>query len=102
MSDSVAHGVQLELYSSSFCAACRQTRAVLGRVTGMLPTLALVEHDVAAVPELAESNTIVATPTVIVRNAEGKETFRAAGVPTVEQVLRAVALAASRNLPTSE
>jgi protein-disulfide isomerase len=91
----IAHNVTLELYSSSFCAACRQTRAVLARVVGMLPALDVTEHDVAAVPDLAESNAIAATPTVIVRSTEGDEVFRAAGVPTVDQVLRAVALAAS-------
>ncbi|MCW4385637.1 thioredoxin family protein [Salinibacterium sp. SYSU T00001] len=88
-----AEGVRLELYSSSFCAACRRTRAVLGRVEGMLPEIGLVEHDVADAPDLAERNGITATPTVIVRAPGGGEVFRAAGVPSVQQVLRAVALA---------
>jgi len=91
--DHSAQGVQLELYTSSFCAACRQTRTVLHHVERMLPQLSLVERDIAAHPDLAERDNIVATPTVIIRSPDGAEVQRATGVPSVAQVLHAVALA---------
>ncbi|WP_238707082.1 glutaredoxin family protein [Microbacterium lushaniae] len=83
--------VTLELYSTSFCGACRRTRAVLDRVRRLLPHVAVTEHDVAFEPDLAESRGIRATPTVIVRAPGGGETMRADGVPTIDHVLVAVA-----------
>lgn len=93
MTSAAVQGVQLEFYTTSFCAACRHTRLVLKQVERMLPQLSLVERDIAAHPDLAESHDIAATPTVIIRSPDGAEVRRATGVPSVEQVLRAVALA---------
>lgn len=87
--------VGFELYSSSFCAACARTRSVLGTVTGVLRGTSLREYDIASHVEAAEAAEIEATPTVIIRDAAGAELFRATGVPTVDQVLTAVA----RSLP---
>jgi len=53
----------------------------------------LSELVVAFEPDLAEELDIAATPTVIVRNGEGREVVRASGVPTMDQILRAAALA---------
>jgi thiol-disulfide isomerase/thioredoxin len=85
--------VTLELYSTSFCGACRRTRAVLDRVGDLVPAAAVVEHDVAREPDLAEHHDIRATPTVIVRDAAGAEVLRAAGVPSIDHVLVAAARA---------
>ncbi|MBF0672372.1 MAG: thioredoxin family protein [Salinibacterium sp.] len=93
MTSAAGEGIQLEFYTSSFCAACRQTRTVLHHVERMLPRLSLVERDIAAHPDLAERDNIVATPTVIIRSPDGAEVRRATGVPSVAQVLHAVALA---------
>lgn len=82
--------VALELYSTSFCGACRRTRAVLDRVRQLLPEVTVTEHDVAFEPDLAEARGIRSTPTVIVRTAGGAETMRADGVPTIDHVLVAV------------
>jgi thiol-disulfide isomerase/thioredoxin len=76
-----------ELYSSSFCGACRQTAAVLGRASQLIPGSEVAVHDVAAEPDLAESERIDATPTVIVRAANGAEVMRASGVPTIDHIL---------------
>lgn len=93
MSDmgSSAPAVTFELYSSSFCGACRQTSAVLGRAHQLVPHSAVTEHDIAREPGLAEAFGIVATPTVIVRDASGAEVSRASGVPTIDHVLVAAA-----------
>lgn len=86
-------GVRLELYSTSFCGACRQTRALLDRAAALVPGAVVVEHDLALEPELGDANVITQSPTTIVRSTSGVEVLRAAGVPTVPQVLAAAARA---------
>lgn len=83
-------GVRLELFSTSFCGACRQTRAVLDRAAALVPGTTVVEHDLALEPELGEAHAITQSPTTIVRAADGRELLRAGGVPSVPQVLVAV------------
>ncbi|MFC7430044.1 MULTISPECIES: thioredoxin [unclassified Agrococcus] len=87
MTDPQAPVAVLELFSTSFCGACRQTRAVLDRAATLLPGTVVVEHDLAFEPELGESLSITRSPTTIVRSATGEELLRAAGVPSVPQVL---------------
>lgn len=88
-----AAALSFELFSSSFCGACRQTRAVIERARRLLPGTTLVEHDIAREPDLADERAIEATPTVILRNARGAEVMRATGVPTVDHLLVAAARA---------
>ena len=89
----VAPEVIVDLYSSSFCGACTATRAVLDEAARLVPSARVVERNVARDPEAAESERIAATPTVIVRREDGTEVFRAEGVPTIQRVLGALALA---------
>lgn len=79
--------VEFELFTSSFCGACRQTRAVLDQAARVLADAAVVERAVESEPERAEAQHIEATPTVIVRGPDGAEVFRASGVPNIHQVL---------------
>lgn len=85
--------IAFELYSTSFCGACRQTRSMLERVRQLLPDAVVSEHDVAFEPGLAEERGIESTPTVIVRGADGVEVMRASGVPTLDHILVAAARA---------
>jgi protein-disulfide isomerase len=82
-----AGGVRFELFTSAFCGPCHHTRAVVTEATRLIPGATMVEHDVAHETDLAESLDIRSTPTVIVRDAQGAEAFRAGGVPNVAQVL---------------
>lgn len=93
MPDAPNPEVRFELFTSAFCGACNATRAVLGQVAELVPGAVIREHDVAFEPELSEQNAIEATPTVIVLSSDGGEVFRASGVPNVNQVLSAAALA---------
>lgn len=89
--------VEFELFTSSFCGACAQTRAVLNRAIRHIPGGAVVsEHDIAFEPDRAESAGIRVTPTVIVRDADGTEVLRASGIPTIPQVLTAAVRAFDR------
>jgi len=85
--------VIVDLYSSSFCAACSATRAVLDEAARLVPAVELVERNIAMSPDAAEGEGIRSTPTVIVRGPSGAEVFRAEGVPTLPQVLAALARA---------
>ena len=85
--------MNLLFFSSSFCDPCTQTRAVLEQVSRLVPTAAIAELDVAAESAEAERAGVRSTPTVIVLDAEHKEVFRAEGVPTLNQVLVALAKA---------
>lgn len=85
--------MELTFFSSSFCEPCTQTRAVLAEVQRLVPRASVRELDVAKDNDEAEANGIRFTPTVIVRNDLGAEVFRAVGVPTLSQVLVAVAKA---------
>ena len=85
--------MEFTLYTSSFCEPCMQTRAVLAEATRLVPGATVREIDVAGAPEEAEEQRIRNTPTVIITNGVGTEVFRAAGVPTLAQVLVAAAKA---------
>ncbi|MEP6843596.1 MAG: thioredoxin, partial [Pseudolysinimonas sp.] len=67
----------VDLYTSAFCEPCHLTRAVLADAARLVPVATIVERDVVAFELQAEADGILATPTVIVRDADGKEVFRA-------------------------
>ncbi len=85
--------MRFELFSSAFCGPCHHARAVLDEATRLIPGSRLVEHDVVCEAALAERCDIRSTPTVIVRDAAGRQAFRASGVPTLAQALAAAARA---------
>ena len=85
--------MDLIYFSSSFCEPCIQTRAVLEQVSQLVPSARIVEIDVADDNGEAERAGVRLTPTVVVLNDEHHEVFRAEGVPSVVQVLVAMAKA---------
>jgi predicted DsbA family dithiol-disulfide isomerase len=85
--------VKLDFYTSAFCDPCIMTRAVVEDVRKLVPAAVVRELDVARDEEQAREDGIRSTPTIIVRSSDGTEVFRAAGIPTVNQVLVALAKA---------
>ena len=85
--------MELTFFSSSFCDPCTQTRTVLAEAQRLVPRISVRELDVAAHQIEAAARGIRRTPTVIVSDDAGTEVFRAVGVPTLDQVLVAVAKA---------
>ncbi|PWF27807.1 thioredoxin [Ancrocorticia populi] len=85
--------MHLELFSSSFCGACRRTRGILDTAARLVPSVYVTEINVADDPDAAERVDITSTPTVIVRDSHGKQTFRGEGVPNINQVLAATVAA---------
>lgn len=81
--------MELVLVTSAFCGACTATRQNIAQALPFLPDAMFTEFDVARDAAEAEALDIRFTPTMIVRDAQGDEVFRATGVPTVPQVLAA-------------
>jgi thiol-disulfide isomerase/thioredoxin len=81
-------------FSSAFCAPCRATRVVLGRIAEEVDGVAHYDLDAESHLELVRALDIRRTPTTLVLDADGRETARAGGVPRREQVLAALAAAA--------
>jgi protein-disulfide isomerase len=69
------------------------TRGVLGEARRLVPTMNLIERDVVRDESEAERLGIRSTPTVIVSDSAGAEVFRAEGIPSLDQVLVALAKA---------
>jgi hypothetical protein len=69
-----------------------QTRKVLAEAARLVPAMELTELDIVREASDAEREEIRTTPTVIV-HGEGTDVFRAEGVPTLNQVLAALAKA---------
>ena len=92
-SAAVGTSVILDFYSSAFCDPCIATRAVLSDVGRLVPAVTIHELDVARDAATAETAGIRVTPTIVVHAGDGSEVFRAEGVPTVNQVLVAIAKA---------
>jgi thioredoxin 1 len=85
--------MQLELWTSAFCAPCAAARRVVSEASRLVTGLAVTEHDVAFEIDRADQLDIRSTPTIIVRNASGDQVFRSPGVPTRDQPLVALARA---------
>jgi len=85
--------MQLDLWTSSFCAPCAAARRVSAEASELVPGLQVTERDVANHPDQAEDLGIRSTPTIIVRRDDGAEVFRSPGVPTRDQLLLAIAKA---------
>jgi predicted DsbA family dithiol-disulfide isomerase len=86
--------VTVDFFTSAFCEPCMITRTVLADAKRLVGAMQLIEHDVVRDENEAERRGIRSTPTVIIRNSAGAEVFRAEGVPTLNQVLVALAKAA--------
>ncbi len=85
--------MRVDFFSSTFCEPCMVTRSVLAEAGRLVSAMELVEHDVVHDEREAERLAIRSTPTVIVSGATGGEIFRAEGIPSLNQVLVALAQA---------
>ena len=85
--------MKVELYTSAFCGPCHAARTVVAEAEALVPALVVDEADVVARPDEAEARDVTSTPTIVVLDARGDEVFRAAGVPRLDQLLGALALA---------
>ena len=85
-----ASAVTLVQISTTFCAPCRHTRAVLEPLAGRTDGLAHVELDVTNQPEVAQALGVLRTPTTLAFSPDGTELLRINGVPKGAAVLEAL------------
>lgn len=86
-----AADVTLVQLSTTFCAPCRHTRALLTHVAERTAGLGHVDLDVTEKPEIARDLGVLRTPTTIAYARSGAELLRVSGVPKREELLAALA-----------
>ncbi|MEU8631335.1 thioredoxin family protein [Amycolatopsis sp. NPDC048633] len=85
-----ASAVTLVQISTTFCAPCRHAKAVLGPLAERTDGLHHVELDVTNQPEVAQSLSVLRTPTTIALTPDGRELLRVGGVPKGPELLDAL------------
>lgn len=78
-------------FGAVWCGPCAGLRRVVDQVCADLPAVAHVEIDMDANPEAARRLSVLSLPTTFVFDAEGRQRYRASGVPTAAD-LRSVLL----------
>lgn len=91
VSDALApDGVTLIQISTTFCAPCRHTRAILSALAERTDGLTHVDLDVTETPEVAQALSVLRTPTTLALTPDGREVFRVGGVPRGQELLEAL------------
>jgi thiol-disulfide isomerase/thioredoxin len=85
-----ASAVTLVQISTTFCAPCRHAKAVLAPLAERTEGLHHVELDVTNRPEVAQSLSVLRTPTTIALAPDGRELLRVSGVPKGADLLEAL------------
>ncbi|WP_372671744.1 TlpA family protein disulfide reductase [Amycolatopsis kentuckyensis] len=85
-----ASAVTLVQISTTFCAPCRHAKAVLEPLAERTDGLHHVELDVTNSPEVAQSLSVLRTPTTIALTPDGRELLRVGGVPKGPELLAAL------------
>ncbi|WP_020664027.1 TlpA family protein disulfide reductase [Amycolatopsis benzoatilytica] len=82
--------VTLVQISTTFCAPCRHTRAILSSLAEKTDGLHHVDLDVTERPEVAQALSVLSTPTTLALDPEGRELLRVGGVPRGPELLEAL------------
>ena len=69
-------------FGAVWCGPCAALRRIVDQVCAELPAVAHVEIDLDVNPEAARRLSVLSLPTTFIFDAEGRQQFRAAGVPT--------------------
>lgn len=83
-------GVTLVQLSTTFCAPCRHTRALLSHLAARVDGLHHAELDLTERPDLAKELSVVRTPTTLAVDGSGTEILRVGGVPKRDELLSAL------------
>ncbi|HJQ44972.1 MAG TPA: thioredoxin family protein [Amycolatopsis sp.] len=85
-----AADVTLVQISTTFCAPCRHTRAILEPLAERTDGLSHAELDVTDQPEVAHALGVLRTPTTLAFSPDGTELLRVSGVPRGAALLEAL------------
>lgn len=83
-------GVTLVQLSTTFCAPCRQARALLSDLAARTDGLHHTELDLTDRPDLARELSVLRTPTTLAIDERGTELLRVGGVPRRDALLDAL------------
>lgn len=78
-------------FSASWCGPCTQVRRVVDSVCDDLPDVAHVEIDMDENPSAAGRLSVLSLPTTFIFDADGRQRYRAAGVPKADDLRSALA-----------
>lgn len=77
-------------FSADWCGPCAGVRRVVDQVCADLPEVAHVEIDMDAKPEAARILSVLSLPTTFIFDADGRQRYRASGVPTAADLRSAL------------
>jgi thiol-disulfide isomerase/thioredoxin len=77
-------------FSAVWCGPCAGVRNVVDQVCATLPAVAHVEIDMDANPEAARKLSVLSLPTTFIFDADGRQRYRASGVPTATDLRSAL------------
>ena len=78
-------------FTAVWCGPCAGVRRVVNQVCGELPEVAHVEIDMDANPAAARRLSVLSLPTTFIFDADGRQRYRASGVPTAADLRSALA-----------
>ena len=85
-----ADGPTVVHFSASWCGPCTQVRRVVDQVCDDLGDVAHVEIDMDANPGAARRLSVLSLPTTFIFDADGRQRYRAAGVPKADDLRSAL------------
>jgi thioredoxin-like negative regulator of GroEL len=85
-----ADGPTVVHFSASWCGPCTQVRRVVNQVCDDLGDVAHVEIDIDANPGAARRLSVLSLPTTFIFDADGRQQYRAAGVPKADDLRSAL------------
>lgn len=77
-------------FSAPWCGPCATVRGVVDQVCADLPTVSHLEVDMDANPDAARKLSVLSLPTTFVFDADGRQHYRASGVPTAADLRSAL------------
>jgi thioredoxin-like negative regulator of GroEL len=85
-----ADGPTVVHFSATWCSPCTQVRRVVTQVCDDLGDVAHVEIDMDANPAAARRLSVLSLPTTFIFDADGRQRYRAAGVPKADDLRSAL------------
>lgn len=77
-------------FSAAWCGPCDRVRRVVGQVCQDLGEVAHVEVDLDADPAAARRFSVLSLPTTVIFDVDGRQRYRASGVPTAADLRSAL------------
>jgi thiol-disulfide isomerase/thioredoxin len=77
-------------FSAVWCGPCAGVRRMVDQVCGEMPAVAHVEIDMDANPAAARRLSVLSLPTTFIFDADGRQRYRTAGVPTAADLRSAL------------